>query len=344
MKNFRFLFIAIFMCTFGLSIIAGNDNSKHKFQDTLNIKVDDNTRLMVVSKNLYHFEQADSIDKLVEQFNKDIMKIEYPEAGDNYIKIFYQIGETGSSTIKFENVTEQDKKYEVLKNGETFSPMPIELVMKINKANQISILLSGPEYFESLEGFKFGEIISGILLNVKNDEPEMRRKQVTLNWFLNDGKSIEELQEINFNKKSYDMISLSGTVGASLIRNRLVPSIDLNIGIIIGKKTYQQHMIRAEASTLYTFNKNPEGNYSTDINAFLGLSYYYNSSTNPDKPRWLGVGLSYLTWRNGNFFDENTWRFTVGARFGKHFSVMPELYISEGFKNVMPGLRIQATF
>jgi hypothetical protein len=112
----------------------------------------------------------------------------------------------------------------------------------------------------------------------------------------------------------------------------------------LGKKTYLHHMIKAEASMMYIFNENPEGGYSTDINTFLGATYYVNSSKNPDKPHWFGIGLSYLVWRNGNFFDENTFRFTVGARFAKHFAVMPEIYISDGFKNVMPGLRMQVSF
>nr|NQU94189.1 hypothetical protein [Bacteroidota bacterium] len=341
MKKFRIVFIMILVCKFAPFSFAGDDKTTYQFQDTLNVKVNENVRLMIISENLYHFQPGDSIDKLIAQFNKDILKIEYPEIDESYVRIYYHVGPFGSSTIKFEDVTERDKNYQVLQNGETLSPMPIELVMNINKANRASIYLSGPELFEDLNSYKFGDMVSGILETAKEEEPSMRRKQLTLNWILDDGEGNGEFHEINIDPKSYDMISFSGTVAASLVRDKLVPSVDLQLGVMIGKKTLLRHMIKAEASMLYIFNQDPEGQYSTDINTFLGVSYFLNPSKNPDKPRWFGVGLSYLVWRNGSFFDENTFRFTVGARFGKHFSAMPELYISDGFKKVMPGLRLQ---
>jgi hypothetical protein len=87
-----------------------------------------------------------------------------------------------------------------------------------------------------------------------------------------------------------------------------------------------------------------KGYYSTDINTFLGASYYLNTSKNPDKPRWFGAGLSYLVWRRGEFFSNNTWRITMGARFMKHLTVLPELYFGDNFNEIMPGLRLQVSF
>jgi hypothetical protein len=108
--------------------------------------------------------------------------------------------------------------------------------------------------------------------------------------------------------------------------------------------SYLNHKVELEASMMYIFNQNTEGDYSADINTFLGASYFINPSKKPEKPRWFGVGLSILAWQNGTFFKENTWRLTLGARFGKHFTVLPELYFGDNFNEIMPGLRMQVTF
>jgi hypothetical protein len=346
MKSFRIIFTLILTCAIGAFSYAQKDNTEdYRFPDTLNVMVDENIRLMIVSENLCNLQPGDTIDKLITKFNDDILKVEYPYNKDKFIKIFYRIGKNGASTIKFEDITEDNRDYQVFENGATLEPMPIQLILTIGKNTRAIFYLPGPAYFEELSSYLFQDILPTVLETSKEELHNMCRQPVMINWWMKDGKPDPELKEMYVNAdNSIDMITLSGTVGASLIRNRLVPSIDFNLGVIIGKKTYQSYMVRAEASMIYTFNQDTEGKYTTDINTFLGVSYYINSSKNPDKPRWFGVGLSYLAWRNGNFFGENTFRFTVGARFGKHFSVMPELYISDGFKKAMPGLKIQVTF
>jgi len=344
MKAYKFIFSLIALCLFYNITYAGDDDAAYQYQDSLIVKVDENVKLMLVSDNLYKFDAADSIDKMVSNFNKDILKIEQPDIDDSFVKIYYHTNSNGSGRIKYEDVTENDKNYLVLQNGDALSPMPVELVMDLNKDNRLSIFIPGPEYFEDLGNYKFGNLLSGILEKAKKEDPSMKRKQLTLIWVLDEHEPGGEFHEINFNTESNDMIVLSGSVAASLVRDKLVPSIDARLGIILGKKTYQRHMINAEASMMYIFNKKPEGSYSTDINTFLGLSYYYNPSKNPDKPRWFGVGLSYLVCQNGDFFGENTWRLTMGARFGKHFTVLPELYFGDNFNEIMPGLRMQVSF
>jgi len=344
MQNLRILFISILLCSFSSSLISANEDNNYRFQDTLNLKIDETVRLSLASDNLYNFSNGDSIDKMLALFNQDILKIEYPDIENSYVKIYFHKGTNGSSTIKFEDVTESDKQYLVLQNGETFSPMPVELVMDIDKSNRISIFIPVITYLEDLQDYNFGKLVSDVLEKAKAEDPSMKRKQLTLNWVFDETLPGREYHEMIFNPLSNDMLVLSGSVAASLVRNRLVPSIEARIGVIVGKKKYQQHMINAEVSMMYIFNKDPEGDYSTDLNTFIGMSYYYNPSKNPDKPRWFGVGLSYLAWQNGSFFKENTWRLTVGARFSKHFTVLPELYIGDNFNEIMPGLRMQVSF
>ncbi len=344
MQSFRIILTIIIVSTIGSTSYATGDETKYQFPDTLNVMVDENIRLMIVSENLYHFQPSDTIDKLIAKFNDDILKIEYPDAENVFFKIYYNIGTNGSSSIKFEDITENDRKYQILENGETIIPIPIELIMTVGKDTRAIFYLSGPESFESLGVYNFQDLLSSIIEIEKEEVPNMRRKQVSVRWWIKDGKPDPGSKETSPSHLSNDMIHLAATVSGSLIRNKLVPSIDLHLGVIIGKKRYMQHKIMAEMSMLYIFNKDTEGEYSTDINTFLGLNYYVNSSKNPDKPKWFGLGLSYLTWRNGNFFDKNTFRLSVGASWGDHFSVMPELYISDGFKKVMPGLKFQVWF
>ena len=64
----------------------------------------------------------------------------------------------------------------------------------------------------------------------------------------------------------------------------------------------------------------------------------------PQSGDWFGAELGYLTNRNGNFFDKNTFRLGVNWDIGRYMSVSPCLYISDNFNKMYPGIRLGIGF
>lgn len=339
----QILLTIILMVTATVVLIA-QKNETAFYADTLYISVDDEFRLMIVSENISKYEPADTLTGLIEALNEDLMKFEVPDLFYRFTQIFYGTDKNGNSTIKFKDITEEDKTYVVLDDGESMLPMSVEVILPQGKATQLNIFMYDLGFLDKLVDYDLTAIINGATAKQKAETPEIRRVAMTTALKVENGAPAQKFSTNYRNTIIGDQIELSGTVGASLIRNTLVPSFDIILGVSLANKTRIKHMINADLSMNYIFNENPEGGFSTDINTFIGGSYFINTSKNPDKSNWYGIGVAYLAWQNGEFFDKDTWRISLGAKFGDRYSVMPEIYISDGFKKVMPGLKFRIWF
>jgi len=314
------------------------------YADTLYISVDDEFRLMILSENISKFEPADTLNRSIVALNEDLIKFEVPDLFNRFTQIFYGTDKNGNSTIKFKDITEEDKTYVVLDDGESLLPMSVELILPQGKATQLHIFMYDLDFLDKLVDYDLTVIINEATAKQIIETPEIRRVAMTTALKVENGLPAKNFSTHYRNSFISDQIELSGTVGASLIRNTLVPSFDIIFGITLANKTRIKHVINADLSMNYIFNEKPEGGFSTDINTFIGGSYFTNTSRNPDKSKWYGIGVAYLAWQNGEFFDKDTWRISLGAKFGDRYSVMPEIYISDGFKKVMPGLKFRIWF
>lgn len=338
------ILLAIIMVVTGIGVLSAQDEKSSPFADTLHIFVDDHFRMMILSDNITSYDPADSLDQTIDSFLEDMMKFELPETGGRFIQIFYSEGKSGNSSIRFKDVTDQEKTYIVQDDGETLFPMSIEIIIAQGKATQLHLFFPDITYLDELADYEISGLIADVLAKQKAEIPGIKRIAMTTTWKVEGGRAAEKSSNFYRNTKISDQLELSGTVGASLIRHTLVPSIDLIVAVSIAKKTRIRHRISADFSMNYNFNEKAEGGYSTDINSFIGASYFVNTSKNTKKPYWYGLGVSYLAWRNGEFFDKNTWRLSLGAKYGERFSIMPELYFGDNFKNVMPGLKFRVWF
>ncbi len=324
------------------TIMLNAQNNKTAFYaDTLYISVDDEFRLMILSENISKYQASDTLAGLIKTFNDDLMKFEMPDIKNRFTQINFSIDENGNSKIKFKDITDHDKTYMVLDDGEALLPMPVELILPQGKGTQLHIFINDLNLLDDLEDYDLTAIINEVTAKQKVETPEIRRVAMTTAWKVENGMAAEKYSTHYRNTVIGDQIELSGTVGASLIRDRLVPSFDFILGISLANKTRIKHLMTVDLSLNYIFSEKPGGGFSTDINTFIGGSYFINSSKNPDKPNWYGIGIAYLAWQNGDFFDKDTWRVSLGAKFGERYSLMPEIYISDGFKKVMPGMKFR---
>jgi len=78
------------------------------------------------------------------------------------------------------------------------------------------------------------------------------------------------------------------------------------------------------------------------INTFATLSYARNFSKNEQKPVWLGIKAGYLVQNTSATFDDKTLllEMIVGDSENKKFTIAPQVFLTEDFKKVIPGIKL----
>lgn len=140
-----------------------------------------------------------------------------------------------------------------------------------------------------------------------------------------------------------DMLVLTAGIGSGLVKNQFVSDINFRVGLTFGKKATYRNIYFADYEFMYDFSQGVEGN-PFQINHFLAIGFEHNLSANPSKDNWYGLSFGYLLNANSNFFDDNTFRLRMHKRLNKTFTVVPELYFNDFFKDVYPGIRFNVAF
>ncbi len=131
-----------------------------------------------------------------------------------------------------------------------------------------------------------------------------------------------------------DMLFLKGGVGASLIKNQPVIDVAAEIGLGFGKKGIIKNQYYLSYNLLFDFVDDSKVN----LNHFVNLGYRYNLSKKKPDTNWLGVELGYLVSKQGDMFNDNTFKLGVNWEIGKYISISPQLYFSEDL--TYPAVRI----
>lgn len=338
------LFMTIVMMVAATVMLNAQEKNQPVFADTLYISGTEDYRLMIVSENISKYEPADTLNRVFNEVFSKMLVIEFPEMRNRYFKIFYNTDEQGNAALRFKDVSDEDKRWVVLENGETLPPAPVELIIPQGTSTRMHCFLNSIFDVEMLADQDVQALVADVLAKQEKSVPNLKRVAITTMWNVEDGQPKDNATQFYRNTEIGDQIELSGTIGASLIRNTLVPSIDLMVGVSIANKTRIRHKANIDLSMNYIFNEKPEGGFNTDINTFIGASYFINTSRYRENPNWYGMGVAYLAWQNGDFFEKDTWRVSMGAKFGDRYSILPELYIGDNFKKVMPGLKLKIWF
>ncbi len=144
--------------------------------------------------------------------------------------------------------------------------------------------------------------------------------------------NIKELENQN---NKMDFLELQFGAGAGLVKSTWVADLSFGIGLGLNHKG----MIRSPyVSTNVVFDFDAES--KMNINTFLNIGHSWNIDKKSDKPNMLGVELGYLIVRQGDLFGENTFKFGINWSPAKHIYVTPQLYMTDNFKTVYPGIRI----
>jgi hypothetical protein len=141
-----------------------------------------------------------------------------------------------------------------------------------------------------------------------------------------------------------DMLELSGGAGFGFLGDKFYPELDLNVRLRFGNRyKSDNHMVSFLYQNLFFAERKTEGGYSNNTNSFLSVSWSKNLSPEKSSPSWFGLGAGYLIQKKGDYFTGKTAKFFVTETIG-HFTVTPEAYLTNSFKNFQMGMRLSYTF
>jgi hypothetical protein len=147
----------------------------------------------------------------------------------------------------------------------------------------------------------------------------------------------------NSGYKPNDMLLISGGIGSGWVKNTFVSDLNFRFGLGFARHGMMKNIYSLDWSMMYDFSNSNDDRYF-ELNHFMSLSWEHNFSNSPLDEKWYGFSFGYLIKRNNDFFKENTFRFSVNKKINNTFSVKPELYFNDFFKNIYPGIRIAVAF
>jgi hypothetical protein len=143
--------------------------------------------------------------------------------------------------------------------------------------------------------------------------------------------------------KPLDMLLISGGIGAGWVKNTFVSDLNFRLGLGFVNRGMMKNIYSVDWSILYDFTNSNDDNYF-DLNHFVSLGWEHNFSNSPLEEKWYGLSFGYLVKQNNDFFKENTFRLSMNKKINNTFSVQPELYFNDFFKNIYPGIRVSVAF
>ncbi|WP_347839540.1 hypothetical protein [uncultured Draconibacterium sp.] len=309
----------------------------------------DNMLIEVASTNAMRKIPGEvSMDIRIRQIQQVLseINIEEPAEDERIIITFQEQGEDmwvwNYKEIAFANTKRNSKTLVVFEDGSTyekdygrycvfFSYRAMEMKIYVDELDDLN-------YFFS-ENFKNKTKMASAFLAGKFEEKE--RKKI-IAWLDLRGDEVKA----NFSSRgqqNYDMLLLSAGIGSGWVKNTFVSDVTLRMGLSFGKKGLYKNAYYIDWNMMYDFSESNDSKFF-ELNHFVSLSYDRNFSNNPEQDKWYGFSVGYLVKRNNDFFKENTFRIAINKKVNDTFSVKPELYFNDFFKNVYPGIRVSVAF
>jgi hypothetical protein len=174
---------------------------------------------------------------------------------------------------------------------------------------------------------------------VIDSSPEKSKMSKSLFFQCIDG-TVTEIEEKNRTNSYGDEIGLFMGTGVSLLKNTSLVDISFSADVIFLKKGLIKHNAYFSANLMYDFTSPSDMN----INTFINVGYRFNFFKKRLREDLFGVEFGYLVSRQGNLFDENTFRLSFNKSIYKKIIFSPQLYMEDGFKKFYPGIRIGMSF
>ncbi|MGV3588431.1 MAG: hypothetical protein ACO1OF_15610 [Adhaeribacter sp.] len=138
-------------------------------------------------------------------------------------------------------------------------------------------------------------------------------------------------------KRKNDQLALTLGAGAGLIRSQLVPKLSPTLAL---KRKRMEYSVTYDMN--YFFERQENRQFKLYMNNFLDFGIgtkLFNRPENVDVYQKLTIG--YLVHSKGDYFGKNTFKLSYSYPItNKAIRLMPELYITDNFKTIFPGISV----
>jgi hypothetical protein len=139
--------------------------------------------------------------------------------------------------------------------------------------------------------------------------------------------------------------------GIGTITDKVSPFLSLSLDFGPQRQDYyfksggSYSFLNLAANGFFTFTKDLQDHYDTDKNIFLELSVgnrLNNFQDNFGRFSEAAFGIGYLAYKEGPYFERNTFKFFVSVGLYKSFvKIKPELYFTDNFNKIFPGITLK---
>ncbi|WP_226388743.1 hypothetical protein [Penaeicola halotolerans] len=169
-------------------------------------------------------------------------------------------------------------------------------------------------------------------------------EQILIN---SDKQEISDIQSINYNP-ARNRNFFVGTYGfsTSLIRNTLTPNLEFAVGYNWkGKYGETIRYLGVQTTYHYFFERAADRSFEVYDNAFVGIFFKsYSPYSKQDKVD-IGIGISYLTRSSGDYFEGNTFKFSIDlTKRNSNVSLIPEIIFEDNFSKSYPSIKLGVFF
>ena len=196
-------------------------------------------------------------------------------------------------------------------------------------------IISGEDFIVSLTTSDMATISSisssTCIEQVKTILPDKIRWSKSIYYECIDG----DIKLLEDKSNELDMLSLSLSTGATLVRSTWIPDLAIKIGLGLNKKGIMQGPF-ISSNLVFDFDSENKLN----LNTFLNPGYTWTMNKTENRHDLMGVELGYLVSRNGDLFGEDTIKLGFNWSAVKLVSVNPHIYISDNFDAVFPAIRV----
>jgi hypothetical protein len=132
------------------------------------------------------------------------------------------------------------------------------------------------------------------------------------------------------------------------IRNSFVPSAGVGIRLTQKKSDHYEREWRLMWEPLFFFSRNSENKLLTQRNDFISFKQHSKSEFEGESKKVVlvqNVSFGYLISRKGNWFEKNTFKFSLptGIQY-ENILLEPEFVFNDFFKNFSPSLKFTVVF
>jgi hypothetical protein len=135
-----------------------------------------------------------------------------------------------------------------------------------------------------------------------------------------------------------------GQMSVQYGRGEWMPSVGAGIEYYYGKSKYGQYGVRLIWEPYFFFSRDLNKKLITDRNDFVTLRFYSNWQflfpSTPYNQYNLNFSFGYLVRRKGDWFEPNTFKFSLPGIQRKNILAEPEFFFNKFFKDFSPSLKL----